>query len=55
MDTLIQDIATEVKRRYYDGRISKITPNTVITVASEMQPDFDWEDSDLIFQIMMKI
>ena len=55
MDSIIATIATEVKRRYFIGALDKTTPSTVISVAQEMYPDYDWDNSDLIFQIMMKI
>ena len=55
MDTIIQTIAKEVQKRYYIGALDKTTPSAIIGVAREMYPDYDWENSDLIFQIMMKI
>ena len=51
----IDNLANYIKVGYANGTIPDTKVETIIHVAEEMFPDYDWEGSDLIFQVMMKL
>ena len=51
----IDNLANYIKVGYANGTIPDTKVETIISIAEEMFPDYDWEGSDLIFQVMMKL
>lgn len=51
----IDNLAEYIRVSYANGTIPDTKVETIIGIAEEMFPNYDWEGSDLIFQVMMKI
>ena len=51
----IDSFAQYIKQGYKNGIIPDTKVETILGVAREMFPNEDWDNSDLIFKVMMKL